>query len=57
MGGSSKTTILDRLQEMVSGRGSATNDRPEPGGRKAERGQSKIARKGGKKRKRAASVS
>jgi hypothetical protein len=55
VGSSDKTTILDRLLEMVRGRGGVANDRSEIGERKVERDQSKTARKAGKKRKRAAS--
>ncbi|MGD0238666.1 MAG: hypothetical protein ABSC55_29535 [Syntrophorhabdales bacterium] len=50
MGSKERPTMLDRLLEMVRGRGKA---RPELGSRKADQVQS---RKEGKKRKRAASA-
>jgi hypothetical protein len=53
MGSKERPTMLDRLLEMVRGRGKA---RPEVGSRKAEPDQAKIARKAGKKRKKAASA-
>jgi hypothetical protein len=55
VGSSDKTTILDRLLEMLKGRGSVSNSRPEAGSRKAERDESKTARKKEKKQERAAS--
>jgi hypothetical protein len=49
MGGSDRTTILDRLLEMVRGSGGTTSDRPEGGSREAKRNRRKIARKKSKK--------
>ena len=46
--------MLDRLLEMLRGRGGAAKERSEISDRKAEPDKAKIARKAGKKRKRAA---
>ncbi|HME45800.1 MAG TPA: hypothetical protein VKF36_22110 [Syntrophorhabdales bacterium] len=54
MGSKERPTILDRLLEMLRGRGGIAKDRPDVGSRKTERDRSKTARKAGKKRKRAA---
>ncbi len=54
MGSKERPTMLERLLEMVRERGGVIADRTEIGDRKAERDQSKIASKAGKKRKRAA---
>jgi hypothetical protein len=52
MGSKERPTMLDRLLEMLRGRGKV---RPEVDNRKAEPDQAKVARKTGKKRKKAAS--